>query len=573
MKMNVLRHLLLPWAIFFLIGTAALVFVGIKLHIPARDHHWFRSIVGVGVFICLYSNVWTLNRAGIWMAYGLPSQLQYTFMPWFKRAAIALAVAYATYIVGQFAWMPLFWQAFVQPVIFAGCLFVIVRHLVGPLLKIGSNIAFGKTFATLFTLPIYLLVPATAVFVGEGIVNSYRMSLAEGAPPMRVPVAADKKAIPVAETTETAPENEPPRVQELRGWAEGHVSCEDGGKAIRTALDPKAPEDVAYWGVKALKCTETKAVVALPKLITLMQDHKSPKVRAAAITAMSRYGNENVKRVAYLVLKRISEKEQPEVIEAAAKLMGPAGEEERMFAIKRLKNLLDVTATAPTAAKILMHTMNREDAVAEYVGEHLGESGEARERAAGMLCSLSKDSKVAAEPHIDNVVASIKTGEKNDPALAALNCMGSVGFEALRREVLTPKALTPVVSARALANFDVKDKPDALATIETCARNPNGEVRKYCSESLGNFGAKALPKIIDMLQSGERDLYEAGTTALNTFDDPAAKNELRKIRADNSGWMANKRKLKIAEAVDTALNKIESEEQQKNLEGNATQAN
>jgi hypothetical protein len=68
-----------------------------------------------------------------------------------------------------------------------------------------------------------------------------------------------------------------------------------------------------------------------------------------------------------------------------------------------------------------------------------------------------------------------------------------------------------------------------------------------------------LPKILDLLKSNQSELKDAGKNALNYFDDPAAKPELEKIRAENSGWFASKRKLQIAEAINTALLKVESE--------------
>ncbi|MGZ5280447.1 MAG: HEAT repeat domain-containing protein, partial [Pseudobdellovibrionaceae bacterium] len=113
------------------------------------------------------------------------------------------------------------------------------------------------------------------------------------------------------------------------------------------------------------------------------------------------------------------------------------------------------------------------------------------------------------------------------------------------------------VAARAFAEMKVKDSSEALATVETCVRDSNEQVRKWCSQSLGKIGAPALPKILDLLSSNQSELKDAGKNALNFFDDPTAKPELEKIRAENSGWFASKKSLAIAEAINTALIKVE----------------
>ena len=115
------------------------------------------------------------------------------------------------------------------------------------------------------------------------------------------------------------------------------------------------------------------------------------------------------------------------------------------------------------------------------------------------------------------------------------------------------------MAARALSEMSVKESPGVLETASHCASDKNDQVRQYCSQSLGKMGASALPKILDLLKSNDTNLKDAGKIALGSMNDPLAKPELEKIRADNSGWMANQRKLQIAKAVDTALIKIDNE--------------
>jgi hypothetical protein len=277
---------------------------------------------------------------------------------------------------------------------------------------------------------------------------------------------------------------------------------------------------------------------------------------------MPRFGYEDVRRIGYLLVKRIGEKEPPEVIEAAASVLARLGSDETKWATKRLTALLDNSKTSGIASKVLVHDLKRDDLVAEYVSTHLSEEGSGRERAITMICSLPVASRSVAEPNISHVVASIKTGDDQDPAIAALECLGAAGFQAIRKEVVTPERLEKPLAARALAEISVKDNPEALETANECARDRDAEVRSWCSQTLGKIGAPALPKILDLLKSSNRDLKASGNNALNFFDDPVAKKELVRVRAENSGWMANKQKLQVAKAVDKALIKIIKDENQ-----------
>jgi HEAT repeat protein len=177
-----------------------------------------------------------------------------------------------------------------------------------------------------------------------------------------------------------------------------------------------------------------------------------------------------------------------------------------------------------------------------------------------MICLLPKAKREIADPHIATVVSFVKTADENDPGLKALRCMGRTGFQAIRAELNEPKHLKKPIAARALALMNAKDAPDAevLEVASQCAQDQDTEVRTLCSQTLGHIGAPALPKILELLQSGDKELKDAGRIALQNFDDPEARDELQKIRADNSGWMANNKKLEIAKAVGTALQKLQT---------------
>lgn len=566
MKMNVLRALVLPWLLLFVAIIAAIVSDGMNFHFQQLYPQYVWYVLWVGVATCLYANFATLSKAGIWIAYSLPSSLKKSPSGWLFRAVIVALIAYLFYFAGQSPWAPVVWQAVVVPGISAVCLFILVRSLMGPILVWCSRVAFSRFSAFLLSIPIFSLVPITAIFLGNMIFNAYQASRPDFVMvPQQVSVAEknESEAAP-SEVAENKSEVKAKDQQALdfQEAIQSGRACSELNKDIQQALTPEGPENLVYWAVRATKCAEMKSVVGLPKLAKIMTDHPSALVRAAAIRAMLKFPHEEVKRIGYLIVKRISEREPLEVIEAASAALPKLGEEEALWTVKRLKGLLDSPKASGVASMVLVKNLKREDLVSEYVSTHLGDQSPSSLRAINMICSLPRESRKMAEPHIESIVAAIKTGEANDPAIDALECLGHPGFLAIRQELMAPQRLEKPIAARALAEMDVKtQEPDATLKIAiTCARDQNPDVRKWCSQTLGKIGAPALPQILDLLKSGDKGLKEAGTNALNFFKDPIAKQELVKVRAENSGWMANQKKLQIAKAVDRALVKIISEE-------------
>lgn len=565
MKMNVLRALLAPWFLLFVLIIAAIVGDGMGFHFQHTYAAYVWYALWVGVATCLYLNFATLSKAGIWIAHSLPSSLKKSPWGWLFRAVLAGLIGFGVYMSGQTPWAPVIWHGAVIPGVAAICLFVMVRSLMGPILVWCSRVAFSRFSAFLLSLPVFALVPITAVFLGNMVFNAYVASRPEFVMVPQKAVAEGVAAKPAA-VEEEAPATEVVAKNELaiqfQEAAKSGKSCQDLSKPVQANLIPNGPEDTVYWAIAAMKCIEIKSVVGLPKLAKIMTDHPSAQVRAASIRAMLKFPREDVKRIGYLIVKRISEREPLEVIEAAAVLLPKLGEEEAKWTMKRLTGLLDNEKTSAVASRVLVKNLKREDLVAEYVSSNLGVNNPSSKRAISMICSLPKESRKMAEPHIESVVAAIKSGDQNDPAIDALECLGHPGFLAIRQEVIEPKRLQKPIAARALAEMDVKsEEPDAtLETAIKCARDKDSEVRKWCSQTLGKIGAPALPQILDLLRSSDQELKEAGTNALNFFKDPIAKQELVKVRAENSGWMANQKKLQIAQAVDKALAKIMSEE-------------
>lgn len=562
MKINVLRHLVIPWIILFLIISSGIIFVGVYFHIPAREHRMFQGLLGMGAIFCIYLNLVTLSKAGIWIAYSLPSYLSRNPWSWIVRALIAAVVAYAVYGLGQVSWVPLAWQAFVIPAVFAIALFVGVWSLMGPILIWSSRVSFCRAVAWILSLPVFALVPVTAVFVGQLFVEAYTASRSEmiviklkPQPVLAEPLEATSDPEP---TTPSASSDH--RVVTLKEAVESGKPCFEQSKLIQQALEPKNSEAHAYWGVKAVKCSDLKSVVALPKLIRLVQDHPSTKVKAIAIQALPKYGTEELKKISYFLVKRINEKEPPEVIEAATHILLKLGEDEFKIVSKKLTGLLESPKASPVAAHLLIQSLKRENAVFDYVAANLMLQGEARDRAVGLICLLSPSQHTFSTPQLEQVVAALKTGDDSDPAKKALDCLGTQGLQAIQKEVTQPQQLEVPLAARTMAEMTkIRQDPSVLSTAEVCVRDKNSQVRKWCGQSLGKIGHAALPAILDLLKSNDSDLKESGQQALSFFDDVEAKSELEKIRADNSGWMANQKKLQIARAIDTALIKMQDE--------------
>jgi hypothetical protein len=285
--------------------------------------------------------------------------------------------------------------------------------------------------------------------------------------------------------------------------------------------------------------------------------HPDPAVRAASVQAMKKYGHENLKQIAYLLIKRLNPEEDPQVVSAVASALAPLDADHARWTTNRLKLLLDTDKLSASSAQVLAKDLGRADIVSEYVASNLSGPEAARNRAVRMICLLPKKDRAVAQPHLVSILASIKSADQKDPGLKALDCMGQPGFEALKAELTHPQKLDKPVAARAFAQLDVDEFPDAMETANSCARDKNEQVSKWCSQSLGRIGAPALPAILDMLKSGDSSIKEAGKNALRYFDDPRAKKDLEKVVRDNSGWMANNKNLQVAKAVANALVKIE----------------
>jgi HEAT repeat protein len=552
-KFNTLRYLVLPWFLLFCTIIVAMIVEGTYFQLDEAYHQYYLGVLGLGVFFCLSSNLRTLTKAGIWLAHSLPSNLRNRPWWWLFTAVFAIGFAYAFFELGKLSWMPLIWQGAVIPVVFTICLFVTIWSLMGPILAFCSRVPFSRFSAFVSSWPVFLLVPITAVFVGRTIVTAYKESRPDFAMSQAfVPKDSAEEVVATAVDVEVTAKS--PTALELKEAVLAGTSCSDKSKLIQTSLIPNGEADTVYWAIRALKCTEMKSVVGLPKLADIMLKHSDPKVRAAAISAMPKFGITDVKRIGYLLVKRLGQNEPLEVIEAAAGVLIKLGEEEKAWVTKKLTALMDIPRTSALASKILAQKLKREDLVSEFVAKNLAEGSADRKRAISMVCSLSEQGRAIAIPHIDGIVASIKTGDSEDPALKALECLGQPAFESLRKELQTPQKLDKEIAARAFAEGNwKKDDKVVLETASACVHDASEGVRHWCSQALGKVGAPAVPGILELLMSDDPKLKNSATQALTLFSDPEGKKELMKVRASKSGWMASQKDLEVARAIDKAL--------------------
>lgn len=592
--MRLIRALVFPWFVYFAAVVGGLCTVAIR-YPHFQESIKFRPVFVASVFgvflLCLLANLSSLNNVGIWISESLPESLRYSSTAWLSRAMKALLVAAVFWGIGQTPWVPLIWQAVVIPAVFTICLFVFLWNLFGPILKFSANMAWSHLFSMVLSFPIVAIIPLTACFLAQNIVQAYHASNPD------MPITSEShfdilkaasalrrdqivKPVEVADEDPNDEDNEAVSQhlddKEIRGaihsqrperrslaltqLRDSRSNCELYAHEIQIALEPNLNDDIVYAAVRDVHCSGIRTVIGMSRLTSIMMDHKVARTRAAAILAMPTYGEANVRNVAYLLFKRLSETESPEVAEAAAVVLSKLNSEQRRIATNRLKPLLMVDSMSASIAKVLVQNYGREDLIAEYVQQNLNGDARAQFRSIAMICLLSKDKRSIVESHISNVVASIHNPTANDPGFKALSCLGPAGFNAIREEVSRPHVLPPAVAARALSEFNVKDTPEALEVANKCARDGNPQVRQWCSQSLGKIGEPALPKILDLLQSNDSDLKDSGQNALKFFHDDRAKGALQQIRAQNSGWMANNRNLQIAKAVSTALLKIENEQ-------------
>jgi HEAT repeat protein len=582
MKMNIRGWLLAPWVVLFTVVIASIVVAGSKYHIDLRTTKYSIVALIIGILICAYFNFKTITRAGIWISYSVPKNLKPSSWQWLMRVLFAVFVAISFYNIGQISWVPLYWQGFILPIALSLSLLFIITSILSPILIWCANLPFTRFAALMGSSPVLIVLPLSGIFMGDMILRSYEASLPKPLL-MKYKVSLDSTDSTDKEKSEKDlkslhsknvdarseaslnnlldPKSE--RAKRFKVLALSNSSCADEAVSIQSALHERNPDDVVYWATRAVGCANLRPMSAMTKLVDIMLKHGNSEVRASAIRAMSKFKTEIVQNVGYLLVKQINERHPPEIIEAASYVYSRLGGTEYNITMRKLKLLLIHPTLSRPIADIMVRVMNREDLIFEYIVTSLNESSESNERtpikmsAVAMVCSLPKKSLDLLVPHVSSILALVDKGDRNDPAKMALDCMGNSGINAIREEIKTPKILPRVAAARVLSQMDIRNSKEALDTVSSCVYDSDEEMRKICSTSLGKVGVAALPKIIELMSASKDEYKKYGEQALNSLEDPSAKQDLLAIRARNSGWLATQKKLHLVRSIDTTLVRIE----------------
>jgi len=565
MKINVLRLLLLPWMSLFFLVMIAIVGMGSVEHLDVLTHPFFNPILGIAILVCIYLNFETVSKAGIWIAHGIPKIRRTISWRWLQETILASFFIYIVFRIGEYSWIPIYWQGFAIPILsFFGMLFLL-RGLVSPILSWCSRRTFTRLAAMTLITPLLVVIPTSAIYLGRIVLSAYQVSRPEPIPIVALERSSNHKidapllnsGVDKKDNPESNIENPySEKAKKLQELAQAKHPCHEESASILSALSVKNSEEVAYWAIKALSCSDIKRIVSLTKLIDLMSQHHSENVRALAIRTIGRFPSDEVQKLGYLLIKRMTSKESPIVIEAATSVLSRQGPEEYLMTIHRMKDLLENPLLHQDIARIIMKTLKRDDILVDYVRDNLGATTDANLRAMGMICTLPNKDRIALETKIPQILKSLQTGDNQDPAKQALECLGNAGFIALENEIKKPQFINRELAARTLSAMDLHQSKTALETFQGCLDSKSTEASKWCSQGLGKIGAPALPRIVDLLKSKDEKLKNFGEQALQNFDDPNAKEDLLKIRAENSGWTATQRNLKFAKVIDTALIRI-----------------
>lgn len=568
MKINVLKRLLVFSAIVFFLLNILIIGASLVLRAPAWNLPFFTATL-FGIYILLLAfAAYTLFNAGIWIAHSLPTAIKYNRWPWLKWAIAGLVIASLSLALGQMSWMPLIWHGFALPAMFSISLFMVLWGLIAPLLSWSSNIQFSRLTALLLIAPIMALLPLTSFFVSKSLVTSYFKSF-PGTYRYVVDSIPDivEDADPV-ENVEKSPAYMDANyevVTSLKAIKQAVLtgnSCAEKKKEVYSLLEKTTPDEQLFWAIKGVRCANFNSAVSFPKLIKLMVEHPNPIIRASAIHAISRYANEPVKSVSYLIVKRIQEKESAEVIEAASMVLKRLGGNEERAAMNRLKSLLTSNQSL-AIGKLLMTQFQAKAEVTDFVSANLSGNSQNRHAAIDLICELPKEDISSLASKVDYVIKDLSNDNRKVQTMKAIGCLGDVAFQAIRAEVMQPKQLPRLVAIKAFSKIRSEFGNEYLETLRTCVGDSQVEVRRWCAKSIGQVGAKALPMILDLLKADTSSLRETGQIALAYLNDPTVISELESLRDKNSGWLATQQNLKIAESIQIALAKIEHSNQTK----------
>lgn len=556
MKFNVLRSLILPWLIFFIFALSLAIFAHVQWNMDVTKESLFLGYLGLSSLLCLIINARTIRMTGIWMAYSLPLSLKFSSTSWMLRIVGAIIIAGAVLQVGHLRSMPLAWSGIVTPFLLALCLYVVVRSLLGLILKNCANMTLGRTLAFIMSAPVLLSTPFLVLFLTKTVTFAYDQSRAM--PDIALLEAIEPKEGPAA-AAPTSSEIKAEELAQLVRLKEDAVACADARVFITNQLVASQPEVQVIEAIPLIPCSGIKPIVSLQRLLDLMMNHPSARVRTAAIKALPKYSTDSVKRVAYLLLRKVSETESDEVIAAATQVLLPTGDVERSLIKVRLKRMMANPLKSGVASRILIRDFGLEMDVKEIMRAEFNDTSKTPLQAISMLCSLKPADLEEFQPQIQRVLAAAEANPKEEVILKAIDCLGESARKAVQVELSQPRTLTKLTATRILERFELPFDEAFALLLRQCARDASAEVRASCSKNLARMGSPALPTIVDLLRSGNPLAKESGRKALESLRDPKVKEELLRIGRENSGWLANQEKLEVARAARLALKQLESQ--------------
>ncbi len=565
MKINLLKRLLIFGGITF--GSIVLVILTSSMAIksPVWNSHLFVPAMIIFYVGLLIYFVMLLKSAGIWIAYSLPSRIKYDKWPWIKTALLASTTAGLALAATQIPWMPIVWRGFAVPAIFSICLFYFLWGVLGPILSKSSTLNFSRVFAFLFISPILALIPLTSFFVSHSLVTSYFKSYPGKFNYIVEAIDGIPEELITEGTIEKGPEylddnyaNLTESLKVIRTAVLTNSLCLEKKKEVTKLLDKATSEDQLYWAIKGVRCAELPSVIAVPKLLALMYEHPKPLIRASAIMAIGRYSTNVVRNAAYLIIKRISSSEPPEVVEAAAMVLKKLGGNDEKLVASRLKNIMSPENSDKVGHLLITYFQGQED-VGEFVNRNLVSTNQkAKTSAIKLICELENTYRPTSNESIQSVIQELKNKSQLSSTMKALSCLGEPGFLAIKQQVEQPNIISRDIALSVFNEIPDKDPQSSLETLKTCVNEPEERARYLCSKGIGQVGAMALPMILDLIKAENSRIREVGQVALSFIKDQSVMAQLKTLRDENSGWLSTSKNLKVAESIQIAIARIEA---------------
>ena len=559
MKINLLKRLLVFGSCAFFTIVFLIVSSSLFLKTPSWNLPYFAYGILFIYGLILVHFVKLLNSAGIWMAHSLPSQIKYNKWPWIRTALTALTIALIAILASHLEWMPLIWSGIILPIIYSICLYFFLWGTIAPILSKTSSLQFSRTIAFFLLAPVLALIPLTGLVVSHSLVSSYFQSYpgkfnysvdALTDLPEEKPVTAE----PPKDPAYTQPDYKiADAVKGIRQAVLANQSCEDQKKEVQKLLENSTPEDQLYWAIKGVKCSDISSVVAIPKLVNIMNENPHPIIRSSAIIAIGKLNPVTVKNIAYLIIKKLSSTENMDVIQSAAMVLKKLGGNDESFAASRLVKII-TPENAEKIGHLLMTYFDGSSKVANYVQENIFSTNQKTKHGAiDLICSLKAEDRPTGESAYKAIITDLSSKNRITKTTTAITCLGEPAYKLILSEIENPQIITRNTALEVFHMLPGQFQTTSFDTLKTCVEDMNALTRKLCARGIGQVGSKALPTILDLIKSDDPEKRETGQIALSFVKDESIMEQLKNLRDENSGWFANAQNLRTAESIQIAI--------------------